>query len=139
VKRAVVRKPARKAARKIVRKPAKKAARKAAKKPAKKVARKVVRKAAKKPARKPAEDEVLAIVFVPALIALLARAEQLKGAPLTRVEVERIRDEGACIALPASAVADVDEGRGYPDIDPERAWEQWQAVRVSVLSAMPDR
>jgi hypothetical protein len=118
-----------------VRGPARKVAKKPAKKPSKKPAKKAARKAAKKPAKKHVREEELVIVFVPALVALLARAERLKGAPLTRAEVERMRDEANCAAVPADVYVAVEERRGYPDLDPEQAWEGWQAVRGSVLSA----
>jgi hypothetical protein len=75
------------------------------------------------------DDEALVITHVPALVALLLRAEKDKGTPLTEQEVLSIRDNGACIAMPRSVAATVAEGRGYDDLDPERAWEQWQVAR----------
>ncbi len=129
--------------RKAAVKPVEKPARKAAQRTGKKVAGKPAKKPAKKPARRAAalatelsaEAEELRIVFVPALVALLTRAEHLKGEPLTRAEVLAIRDEAQCIALPASVAAAAEESRGYPDLDPEQAWEQWRAVRGSILAA----
>jgi hypothetical protein len=75
----------------------------------------------------------LIIVHVPALVVVLLHEEQKKGSPLTEPEVLRIRDNGACIAMPEDVAAVVAEKRGYDDIDPERAWEQWQVARKQLL------
>jgi hypothetical protein len=74
------------------------------------------------------EDDLI-ITPVPALVAVLLAKEKEKGAPLTKEEVEEITDKAACIAMPRHAREKVDEARGYDDIDPEQAWEQWQHVR----------
>ena len=68
-------------------------------------------------------------VIVPPLVTLLAAAESAKGSALTEVEVLEIRDTPTAIMLPSSAAAAAAEARGYPDIDPQRAWVEWQAVR----------
>lgn len=73
------------------------------------------------------EDTILCIV--PSLIAQLLCAEQDKGAPLTKAEVLRIRDESDCIAMPPHAHRAIVEERGYEDIAPELCWEQWQEAR----------
>ena len=75
------------------------------------------------------EDDLLP-VFIPALVALLIRAEELNGCPLTRNQVMAIRDNANCVMLPASAKAGMEEERGYADIDPERCWEDWLIVRA---------
>lgn len=74
-------------------------------------------------------EDNLIITPVPALVAVLLAREREKGAPLTREEVEEITDKAECIAMPRHARKKVDEARGYDDIDPEHAWEQWQNVR----------
>jgi hypothetical protein len=74
-------------------------------------------------------DDDLIITPVPALVAVLLAKEIEKGSPLTQDEVAEIADKAECIAMPRHARKKVDEGRGYDDIDPERAWEQWQLVR----------
>ena len=71
----------------------------------------------------------LIITPVPALVAMLLAKEREKGTALTREEVEAITDKAECIAMPRHARKKVDESRGYEDIDPEKAWEQWQIVR----------
>jgi hypothetical protein len=78
-----------------------------------------------------AEDPVIP-VFIPALVALLLRAEQLKGSPLTRDEVVSIRDNAVCMTVRASVKAAMEEKRGYRDIDPERCWEEWLQFRAQM-------
>lgn len=79
----------------------------------------------------PAEsDESLVLVFVPPLLALLQRAEELKGAPLSESEVLRIRDGAVCISMRISVAAKMEEARGYADINAENAWRQWQSFRA---------
>jgi hypothetical protein len=73
--------------------------------------------------------EGLVIQFIPSLAALLTRAEQLKGAPLTESEVARVRDAAPAIVSRADAAEAVTESRGYADVDPANVWESWQAVR----------
>lgn len=80
------------------------------------------------------DDDDVIPVFVPALVALLIRAEELNGAPLTRNQVVAIRDNANCMMVPLSAIASLDEERGYADIDPERCWEDWQSVRAKLRS-----
>lgn len=79
-----------------------------------------------------AEREDVVPVFVPALVALLLSAEEEKGEPLTEEEVIAIRDEAACVMMPAAEAAALEESRGYPDIAPEDCWEQWQQVRLEL-------
>ena len=74
-------------------------------------------------------DDDLIITPVPALVAVLLAKEEEKGSPLTKEEVEEITDKAECIAMPRHARESVDESRGYDDLDPEQAWEQWQRMR----------
>jgi hypothetical protein len=75
--------------------------------------------------------EGLAILFVPALSALLTRAEQLKGSPLTEDQVLRVRDVAVAVVTRADSAAAVVGERGYPEVDPAAAWSSWQAIRRS--------
>ena len=84
------------------------------------------------PPRRDAEESML-LVPIPALVAVLLRAEQLKGAPLTEEEVTRIRDDAACVAMTAEMQGQLEETRGYADLDPERVWEQWQVARQELV------
>ena len=67
---------------------------------------------------------------MPALVAILLSVEKKKGSPLTKQEVVTLRDKmTVVVTAPADAKA-VDDGRGYKDIDPSHAWEEWRVVRV---------
>lgn len=74
-------------------------------------------------------DDQECIVFNPPLVALLYKAEQAMGAPLTEAQVLAIRDDATCVVLPYSVAAAVEEARGYPDIVAEICWAEWQSVR----------
>lgn len=83
----------------------------------------------------PPENELpMAVVpmFMPALAHLLRQAEQTKDSPLTRAEVLQVRDKGACVMLRTSAALELEEKRGFRDIDPENCWEEWQALRQAL-------
>ena len=67
-------------------------------------------------------------LFVPALVVLLHALEQ-KAGPLTRRQVEETTQHGACIAVEHRQAREMERTRGYADIDPELAWEQWCVVR----------
>jgi hypothetical protein len=68
-------------------------------------------------------------VFIPALVVLLRASETSKGRQLDRDEVESIRDGGACVVMTARDAQVLERSRGYADLDPDLAWEQWQLVR----------
>jgi hypothetical protein len=76
----------------------------------------------------------LIITHTPSLVATLLNKERAKGSPLTREEVESIRDEAPARALTPEQRAAVDEKRGYDDIDPEDAWADWQSARIELQS-----
>ncbi|ENK1088271.1 hypothetical protein AB2010_001507 [Citrobacter freundii] len=71
----------------------------------------------------------MTIVYIPPLIALLVAKEKEVSRPLTRQEIEYIRDNATSIALPEDVAEAMAGERGYPDIDPEKAWEEWLAFR----------
>ncbi len=71
------------------------------------------------------------VVFMPALAALLMAAEQHCGRPLTREQVEEITKEATVVAMaPEQAIA-MERSRGYADVEPQRAWAQWQLLTES--------
>ena len=78
-------------------------------------------------------DEPLVVVFVPALVAVLQHEETNKGEPLTEEEVMAIRDNAVCITVRHSQARAMESKRGYPDIDPDNVWEEWQAVRSELM------
>jgi hypothetical protein len=90
--------------------------------------------------KKAPEDshEPLVVVPIPALVVVLVQKEREKGAPLSREEVERIRDATVCMTIRQSHAKKMEEQRGYPDINPERCWEDWSARRETVLHKSGD-
>lgn len=75
----------------------------------------------------------LILTPVPALVAVLLAKEKEKGESLTRDEVENITDHAECIAMPRDVRDELDESRGYRDIDPENAWEEWLEARKQLV------
>lgn len=67
----------------------------------------------------------MAIVFIPAVVALLAAKEKYFGRELTREDVQSIRDNATAIKLPAEIASDMIKSRGYHDIDAQNAWDEW--------------
>lgn len=66
---------------------------------------------------------------MPSLAALLTRAEELKGAPLTEDQVNRVRDMAQAVVTRADAAAATVLQRGYAEVDPTNPWASWQALR----------
>ena len=78
-------------------------------------------------------EEDMVEVFVPALVALLTRAEELATRPLKKEEVLRIRDKATVVTKPLSAMPEFLKHRGYHDLHAQNAWEEWQAYREGKL------
>jgi hypothetical protein len=80
--------------------------------------------------------EPMVTVFLNPLIMLLTVRERQKGSPLTEAEVLEVRDRAACARMPLSQAerfyAALDAQMPIPRLDPERIWEEWQAVRGRV-------
>jgi hypothetical protein len=68
-------------------------------------------------------------VIIPPLVTLLLSAERSAKRPLSRPEVEDLVSKAPAMAMEARDIARLERARGYADIEPERAWEQWQIVR----------
>lgn len=79
------------------------------------------------------EAAKLTLTFIPTLTSLLIAAERSKGTPLTPRDVEEIVAAGAVIAMEPRDASALERSRGYADIEPELAWEQWQIVRGAGL------
>jgi hypothetical protein len=77
-------------------------------------------------------DEQLVPHFMPPLAAMLARAEQVKGSPLTEAEVVKVRHKSSCIMMKAADAAELNETRGYRDVNPENCWADWHRLRVQM-------
>lgn len=70
---------------------------------------------------------------VPSLVATLLNREMAKGSPLTEEEVMAIRDSCEVIAVPPNVAREMDEARGYMDIDTENCWAEWQLARQDLI------
>ena len=66
---------------------------------------------------------------MPSLSAVLTASESSQQRPLTKAEVEATVENCACVAMHPGDVAELERSRGYADIEPQLAWEQWQIVR----------
>jgi hypothetical protein len=77
-------------------------------------------------------DDPLIPVPIPPLVMILHLKERDKGAPLTEAEVLAVRGSCVCMMMRRSDAALLAKRRGYDDIDPEHAWEQWQAICESL-------
>lgn len=82
-------------------------------------------------------EDPLVPVPIPALGILLLNLEKQKGAPLSEHEVLQARDKAVCMMLPLSKKRLMDEKRGYEDINPENAWQEWQAFRAEAQRDVP--
>ena len=78
-------------------------------------------------------EEKMTEVFIPALVAMLVRAEELAGGPLTKDEVLRIRDNATVVVQPLSNMPEFLAQRGYHDLYAPEAWEEWQLYREGKL------
>ncbi|MCU6328302.1 hypothetical protein KSU19_11625 [Enterobacter quasiroggenkampii] len=67
----------------------------------------------------------MTIVFIPSLVAVLLDKEREIGRALTQQEVESIRDSATAVRMPFDVAKEMIKERGYLDIDPEKAWEEW--------------
>ena len=67
----------------------------------------------------------MTIFFIPSLVAVLLGKEREIGRALTQQEVESIRDSATAVRMPADVAKEMIKERGYLDIDPENAWEEW--------------
>lgn len=70
-------------------------------------------------------NDPLVIVPVPSLIAVLLNAEEKKGKDLTQDEVNEITEHCTCMTMPFSVAYEMELKRGYRDIRPEYAWQDW--------------
>lgn len=70
-------------------------------------------------------------VLIPALVAILTAAERRNERPLTRSEVEQLVENSSAIAMEPADARALERSRGYADLEPRLAWDQWQLVRPS--------
>ncbi|MEL6339008.1 MAG: hypothetical protein AAFQ65_03825 [Myxococcota bacterium] len=66
---------------------------------------------------------------MPSLVAMLVSAEKQKGSPLSESEVASLVENAPAMMIEQEKIRELERARGYADIEPERAWDQWQLVR----------
>lgn len=76
-------------------------------------------------------------VFMPSLASILMKHERKKGKALTKKEVIKIRNNSTAVMLKKKNAFEIENNRGYRDIDPENCWEEWQQLR-EVLQGRED-
>jgi hypothetical protein len=70
--------------------------------------------------------------YIPSLAAILLHAEKLAGAPLTQAQVVKIRDHASVMVASEKAAQALEEKRGYKDVQPQSAWEEWKVLRTQL-------
>lgn len=68
-------------------------------------------------------------VIMPSLVAMLLNKERELGRALESQEVSALVEQSPCIALERADALELEQSRGYADIEPDLAWEQWQLIR----------
>ena len=74
-------------------------------------------------------EEIEVKQFIPPLVTLLIRAEELKESALSETEVLRIRDSAEFMVVPESVAKATAEQRGYDDIPSDDIWNSWLQIR----------
>jgi hypothetical protein len=70
--------------------------------------------------------------IMPSLVAMLINAERTAGRALSQAEVEEIVSNAPAMMIELEHAIALERSRGYADIEPELAWEQWQIVRETL-------
>jgi hypothetical protein len=70
-------------------------------------------------------------MILPPLVATLMAAEHEQGRPLIQEEVEAHVAKASTSLVAAAIAIQAERARGYADIEPRLAWEQWQIVRTT--------
>lgn len=74
----------------------------------------------------------LIVMPTPSLVATLVNKERKKGAPLTKKEVLKIRDNTPSKMVTLAEKEAIENRREYEDIDPENVWKEWQDARTEL-------
>lgn len=68
-------------------------------------------------------------MIIPSLVAMLLNKERQLGRALEPQEVSKLVEQSPCIAMERAHALELEKSRGYADIEPALAWEQWQLIR----------
>lgn len=79
--------------------------------------------------------EELTPIPTPALVVILMAKEKELGRALTRTELMGVVRSTPAISMEPGDARRVERSRGYVDIEPRLAWEQWQLVRENLQDA----
>ena len=69
-------------------------------------------------------------VAVPSFVSVLSAVERQRGEALDQAQVRELVDGCPTLALSLAHARDMERRRGYADLVPELAWEQWQIERL---------
>lgn len=72
---------------------------------------------------------VMMAAVAPRIFSILLAAEREKGR-LGQAAVEQIADRCAAIAMSVGDAIALERSRGYADLEPRRAWAQWQLAQM---------
>ncbi len=78
------------------------------------------------------QPKELVPVIMPSLAVVLANMESKQGRPLKPAEVSELVANSPCIAMKRADALTLEQSRGYADLEPDLAWEQWQLVRETL-------
>jgi hypothetical protein len=70
-----------------------------------------------------------ALMLMPSLVSVLHAAETSAGRSLSAREVESVVAQSIAVAMELKDKIRLEKSRGYADLEPDLAWEQWQIVR----------
>ncbi|HEY3450183.1 MAG TPA: hypothetical protein VGK67_27765 [Myxococcales bacterium] len=69
--------------------------------------------------------DALVPVYVPSLFDLLVTAEKKKGTPLTKDDVQGVRDSATVVMMHRDRAEEMMRTRPVADLDPDNAWDEW--------------
>jgi hypothetical protein len=72
-------------------------------------------------------DKKVVPVFMPSLFRLFREAERKSGAPLSRRDAKEIRAKAVATFVTENFAAELEQRRGFRDLDPHDSWNDWQA------------
>jgi|GEM_PF-2358261 len=75
-------------------------------------------------------------IFKPSLVYMLSAEERRKGKCLTEKEVEQICDQAIVMTAEISRIKEIEESRGYKDINPNNCWEEWLEFKRRMSDSM---
>ncbi len=78
-------------------------------------------------------------LFEPSLLTILKNAQSTKGQSLTEQEVLSLRNHTPAMVAPTDVILNMNETRGYQDIDPKSPRADWQKRRTELKQSNSQR